>query len=42
MASKASNKYWAGFDLGGTKMRVAVFNGDFQVISSADAKTRGF
>ena len=42
MAAKKSNKYWAGFDLGGTKMRVAVFNSDFKLIASAEAKTRGF
>jgi len=42
MAAKKSNKHWAGFDLGGTKMRVAVFNGDFKLIASAETKTKGF
>ena len=42
MASTKANQYWAGFDLGGTKMRVAVFNRDFKLLASAEAKTRGF
>ena len=42
MATKKSSKHWAGFDLGGTKMRVAVFNGDFELVASAETKTKGF
>ena len=42
LAVKKSKKYWAGFDLGGTKMRVAVFNGDFELVASAETKTKGF
>lgn len=42
MAAKKSNKCWAGFDLGGTKMRVAVFNGEFALVASAETKTKGF
>ena len=38
----SSGKYWAGFDLGGTKMRVAVFNDAFRPVASAEGKTRGF
>jgi len=42
MAAQRKNRFWAGFDLGGTKMRVAVFNGDFKLIASAETKTKGF
>ena len=42
MAAKKSNRHWAGFDLGGTKMRVAVFNGDFEMVASAETRTKGF
>ena len=42
MSAKKSNKHWAGFDLGGTKMRVAIFNGDFKPIAMAETKTKGF
>jgi len=35
-------KYWAGFDLGGTKMRVAIFDETFHPIATAEAKTKGF
>jgi glucokinase len=41
MAQKKET-YWAGFDLGGTKMRVAIFDKEFRLISSAEGKTKGF
>jgi glucokinase len=39
----ASSKrcFWLGFDLGGTKMMAAVLDKNFNIISSARAKTRG-
>ena len=42
MAAGKAGKCWAGFDLGGTKMRVAVFNSDFKLLALAEAKTKGF
>ena len=41
MAQKKET-YWAGFDLGGTKMRVAIFDKNFRLIASAEGKTKGF
>lgn len=38
---KPRRTYWIGFDLGGTKMMAAVFDGDFQVVASVRAKTKG-
>jgi len=32
--------YWAGFDLGGTKMLVRVFDGDFKSVGRAKRKTK--
>jgi glucokinase len=37
----SAKTYWLGFDLGGTKMMAAVFNGDFKVVASVRAKTKG-
>ena len=42
MAAGKKAKCWAGFDLGGTKMRVAVFNNDFKLLALAETKTKGF
>ena len=35
------NKYWIGFDLGGTKMLAVVLDNDFQIIGRARKKTKG-
>jgi glucokinase len=40
--AKKTTRCWAGFDLGGTKMRVTVFDDDGQPIAEGDAKTKGF
>ena len=40
MAAKQTVKHWAGFDLGGTKMRVAIYNDEFRAVASAEGKTR--
>ncbi len=37
---KAAARYWVGFDLGGTKMMATVYNGAFQPLASAKAKTQ--
>jgi glucokinase len=37
----SDEKYWLGFDLGGTKMMATVFNAGFQILGSQRAKTRG-
>jgi len=42
MAAKQTVKHWAGFDLGGTKMRVAIYNDEFRAVASAEGKTKGF
>ncbi len=34
-------RYWVGFDLGGTKMRVAVYDAAFHVLARAEGKTKG-
>jgi glucokinase len=36
-----SNKYWVGFDLGGTKMMATVFDANFKKIAFDRKKTRG-
>ena len=36
---RRKKKCWVGFDLGGTKMMATVFDGDFQSLASAKAKT---
>lgn len=33
--------YWVGFDLGGTKMMVSVFDANFKILASARKKTKG-
>ncbi len=35
------NRYWIGFDLGGTKMLAAVFNSQFKKVGRARKKTKG-
>lgn len=37
----ASEQYWVGFDLGGTKMLATVFDQDFQPLASKRKKTKG-
>jgi glucokinase len=37
--TKRKRKIWVGFDLGGTKMMATVFDGGFNVLASAKAKT---
>jgi len=39
--SEASQDYWIGFDLGGTKMLAVVFDDDFKEIGKARKKTKG-
>lgn len=39
--SNAEEAYWIGFDLGGTKMMAAVFDGAFEIVSSERKKTKG-
>lgn len=41
MTKNAKKTYWLGFDLGGTKMMAAVFDGAFKNIASVKAKTKG-
>ena len=36
-----TNKYWVGFDLGGTKMLAVVLDQNFQIIGRARKKTKG-
>lgn len=38
---RSNESHWLGFDLGGTKMLAAVFDGDFRVVASVRAKTQG-
>jgi glucokinase len=38
---KSPGRHWIGFDLGGTKMMAAVADGDFRILASAKAKTKG-
>ncbi len=38
---KTEQRYWIGFDLGGTKMLAVVFDDDFKEIGKARKKTRG-
>ena len=40
--TRIRTKHWAGFDLGGTKMRVAIFDDAFRLVASAETKTKGF
>jgi glucokinase len=39
--SGSQQTYWLGFDLGGTKMMAAVFDGKFRMVASSRAKTKG-
>jgi len=41
MATDQDNRYWIGFDLGGTKMLGKVFDADFQTIGQDRTKTKG-
>jgi glucokinase len=41
MAEKEESKYWIGFDLGGTKMQVKVFDDHFQTLGKERRKTKG-
>ena len=41
MASNKKKEYWAGFDLGGTKMLCVVFDKHFQVVGRSRKKTKG-
>jgi glucokinase len=38
---RSKRRFWLGFDLGGTKMMAAVFDGDCRLLASARAKTKG-
>ena len=40
MASTSGNRYWIGFDLGGTKMMAAVLDKRFKILGSARKKTK--
>jgi glucokinase len=39
---RKKQSYWAGFDLGGTKMRVAVLDASFRPVARGEAPTQGF
>lgn len=41
MAEKEESKHWIGFDLGGTKMQVKVFDDHFQTLGKERRKTKG-
>ena len=41
MGSDQNERYWLGFDLGGTKMMATVFDAGFKVVGSHRAKTKG-
>lgn len=38
---KSTDRYWIGFDLGGTKMLAVVYDDDFKQVGKARKKTRG-
>lgn len=40
MARASKNRYWIGFDLGGTKMMAAVFDKNFNIIATRRKKTK--
>ena len=40
MARSSKNRYWLGFDLGGTKMMAAVFDKQFNVLGTRRKKTK--
>ena len=41
MTDSTEDRYWVGFDLGGTKMLATVFDSDFKLIGRERKKTRG-
>ena len=41
MAAKEKNRYWIGFDLGGTKMLSTVYDADFNELGKERTKTKG-
>ena len=41
MAGNAKNRYWIGFDLGGTKMLSTVYDADFNELGNERVKTKG-
>ncbi len=41
MSTSEANKYWVGFDLGGTKMLATVFDSEFKPMGRKRRKTRG-
>jgi glucokinase len=40
MAKRASGRYWAGFDLGGTKMMATIYDPAFKTVASRRRKTK--
>ncbi len=40
MKSSSKNRYWLGFDLGGTKMMATIFDQDFNVVAYRRKKTK--
>src|SRR5512141_2429744 len=42
MGRSTKNRYWVGFDLGGTKMQATVFDASFKVLGSKRRKTKDF
>ena len=41
MTATPENRCWVGFDLGGTKMLVKIFNDGYQTLGGAKQKTLG-
>ena len=41
MGSDSNERYWLGFDLGGTKMMATVFDAGFKILGSHRTKTKG-
>ena len=42
MADSQTEKYWVGFDLGGTKMLAAVFDAAFKPLARERKRTKGY
>ena len=40
MAKRATGRYWAGFDLGGTKMMATIYDASFKACGSRRRKTK--
>ena len=40
MKASSKNRYWLGFDLGGTKMMATVFDKDFNIVAYRRKKTK--